>query len=82
VLSGHSGIFVDRAKFNIKNSVISDNLLTGISLVGRGAFSIIEDTHIFGNASAPIDSEPGKVELKGANVIKHNEASNIEESSS
>lgn len=59
---------------------MSANLLTGISLVGRGAHSVIEDTHIFGNVASPIDSEPGKVELKGANVIKHDEVR--EESSS
>lgn len=77
VLRGHSGIFVDRAKFNIRESMINSNFLTGVSLVGEGAHSVIENTQIKGNATNPIDCSPGKVELKGKNDIAIPPASTI-----
>lgn len=69
VLRGHSGIFIDRSTFHIKDSSVSHNHLTGISLVGDGSHAIIEDTQILGNATLPIDASEDRIELRGENEI-------------
>ena len=50
--------------------MITANGLTGVSLVGEGAFARIEDTEIKLNATEPIDAPPGRVELVGRNAIE------------
>ena len=60
---------MDRAKFNMIECIINSNFLTGVSLVGDGAHSIVENTQIKGNATNPIDCSPGKVEFRGKNDI-------------
>ncbi len=71
MLRGHSGIFVDRAKFHISSSIVSANHLTGLSMVGDGAHAIVENTTITGNATIAIDAAHEKLELRGANVISN-----------
>jgi len=74
VLRGHSGVFVDRAKFNISRSTISGNFLTGVSIVGEGGFSVVEDSIIDGNATLPIDAGPRMLEMRGSNVMNSSRA--------
>ena len=70
--NGHSGIYVQHAKLHSISTVITDNFLTGISVIGYGAFSIIENTTVKGNAKSAIESTPNKIEMRGKNFICDN----------
>jgi hypothetical protein len=72
VLRGHSGVFIDRAKFDVKGCLLYKNHLTGLSLVGDAACSTIEGTTIKDNATLAIDAPPDKIILKGGNTIISN----------
>jgi parallel beta-helix repeat protein len=52
--NGHSGIFVDGSNATILDSNISDNQLTGISVVNGGT-AILDKNDIFGNHSTPLE---------------------------
>lgn len=69
VLRGHSGVFIDRAKFDVKSCLLYKNHLTGLSLVGDAACSTIEGTTIKENATLAIDAPPDKIIFKGENTI-------------
>jgi hypothetical protein len=53
VTSGHSGLYVEAAEAEIRNTLVAENCLTGISVVRHGTVHIC-DSDITGNGEEPI----------------------------
>jgi hypothetical protein len=69
---GHSGVFLDRAKFSLEKCSVVNNHLSGISLVGPTASVLIHDCAVKRNATVAIDAPHDKVELRGKNDVASN----------
>lgn len=53
VQSGHSGLYIEGAEAEIRDTLVAENCLTGISVVRHGSVHIC-DSHIVGNGEEPI----------------------------
>lgn len=65
--AGHSGLYVEAAEASIKDTLIADNCLTGMSVVRQGIVKICQ-SHVVGNGHDPI------VVFEDAGAISTNDA--------